>query len=971
MRPTKPKANTSSNKVPALQGTDSAIVEESVVLLSECGDIIDINTAGLKVFDAESLGKIKVKKLSYYISLADQTTFARLIEKARTGIAGSANVNLTSLKEYSRYITLTVTSLKNYINEPEYLLCVFRGCSHRRADRHNLLGYKAQFTEVQSRAKLGSWQRNLVTGQAHWSAEMYRIFGVDPIDGPPLFEALAQRVHPEDRERFVYLHDLYIREGTDYQVDVRLIVNGSDQSWIDARSETVRDDNGKAILLRGTAQDNTARKLFEEEILVRGELLAESQSRAKMGSWRFDRKTKKVSASKEMFRLVEQNPNTKYLDIKEFIKQVHSDDKRKLFSHFKKLKESVGSWTITIKFILNDGSTRWLEGFEESLLDANGDLGGVVGTLQDVTELRLAQQKLDETRSLLEASQSIAKLGGWEIDLRTMDVICTDEVFRILETTREEYKPSLEGGLGNYTPSDRDRLEVLYRDALKNGSGFDVELGAVTKKGNKINVRLTCQVTYENGVPAKLTGIYQDISEQKSVQVLLESVNDELAKKNRTLEKLANYDALTQLPNRVLLADRLEQAIAQCQRRQSSVAVAFLDLDGFKEINDRYGHAVGDKFLVEISKKMKSILRESDTFSRIGGDEFVAVITDVEVGLDCEAMIHRLLEAAANPIVLQGHKLAVTASIGVTVFPHDNVDAEQLLRHADQAMYLAKQEGKNQCHLFDVLNDTTIKQQIVELDKIRDALKRDEFVLYYQPKVNSASRDVIGVEALIRWRHPTLGLVPPADFLPKIQNHIFSVTLGEWVISTAINQLEKWQSVGVKTNVSVNIDAIHLQQQNFHQSLQKILSEHPNFSPQRLELEILETCAIDDIEKVSEVIRQVKSLGVTFALDDFGTGYSSLSYLKKLHVETIKIDQSFIRDMLVDPEDLSIVKGVIGIAHAFRRQVIAEGVETVEHCKVLGEIGCDLVQGYGIAKPMPADTFCNWLDEWIKEGRVL
>ncbi|HQY76546.1 MAG TPA: MASE3 domain-containing protein [Rhodoferax sp.] len=437
-----------------------------------------------------------------------------------------------------------------------------------------------------------------------------------------------------------------------------------------------------------------------------------------------------------------------------------------------------------------------------------------------------------------------------------------------------------------------------------------------------------------------------------------------LKKHQDELEHIAHYDALTGMPNRVLLADRLQQAMLQSQRRNSALAVAYLDLDGFKPVNDQHGHEVGDQLLVTLSQRMKASLRESDTLARIGGDEFVALLVDIGERRDCELLLSRLLQAAATPVRVDGALLQLSASIGVTLYPQDNADADQLVRHADQAMYLAKQAGKNRFHLFDVAQDAAIQSQRESLEHIRVALDRQEFVLYYQPKVNMRTGAIIGAEALIRWQHPERGLLAPAAFLPVIEGQPISIEIGEWVIQTALAQMALWRGAGLDIGVSVNIGALQLQQTGFVARLGTLLAAHPTVPAQSLELEILETSALEDMAQISEVMHACQAIGVRFALDDFGTGYSSLTYLKRLPAELLKIDQSFVRDMLTDVDDLAIVKGVIGLASAFRRSVIAEGVETVAHGQTLLALGCDLAQGYGIARPMPAADLPGWARQW-------
>nr|WP_295784941.1 EAL domain-containing protein [Rhodoferax sp.] len=500
-----------------------------------------------------------------------------------------------------------------------------------------------------------------------------------------------------------------------------------------------------------------------------------------------------------------------------------------------------------------------------------------------------------------------------------------------------------------------DEFYAARARALREDGHWSGEIWNRRKNGEVFAEMLTIStVTGADGRAKSYVALFTDITPMKEYQ--------------RQLEHIAHFDALTGLPNRVLLADRLQQAMTQCVRRARAVAVVYLDLDGFKAVNDTHGHGRGDELLVALAHRMKGALRDGDTLARIGGDEFVAVLVDLERVQDAEPVLERLLKAAAAPVVLVATTLQVSASIGVTAYPQDNSEVDLLLRHADQAMYVAKQAGKNRFHLFDVAQDTAVKTQRESLEHISRALEQEEFLLYYQPKVNMKTGAVVGAEALIRWQHPQRGLLAPAAFLPVIENHPISEAIGEWVIDTALRQMVLWKTVGLDLVVSVNIGARQLQQADFSQRLTRLLGRYPGVAPQALELEILETSALEDIAQVFQTILTCQALGVRFALDDFGTGYSSLTHLRHLPAEVIKIDQSFVRDMLHDGNDLAIVRGVIGLASAFRREVIAEGVETSAHGVQLLALGCELAQGYGIARPMSAADMPAWVARWQPDG---
>ena len=439
-----------------------------------------------------------------------------------------------------------------------------------------------------------------------------------------------------------------------------------------------------------------------------------------------------------------------------------------------------------------------------------------------------------------------------------------------------------------------------------------------------------------------------------------------------TLQWRVGHDVLTGLPNRSLLGELLGQELDRSRDAGASLAVCMLDLDGFKAVNDGYGHASGDLLLVEVARRLKHILREGDAVARLSGDEFVLILADIQGPPCLQGILDRVLEAIAAPYVIRGRSISVSASIGVTLFPSDNDDADTLLRHADQAMYVAKQRGRNRYHLFDVSLDKEVKATHQTVERVRRALRNGELCLYYQPKVNMRSGAVVGFEALLRWQHPLRGLVAPVEFLPLVERTDLIVDIGEWVIDRALAQMQQWQAEGFRWPVSVNIAARHFQRADFVVRLQRLLARHAKVPPQMLDLEIVESVAIENIQRVSECLEACQRLGVRFSLDDFGTGYSSLSYLKRLPTQTMKIDKSFVQDILHDPDDLALTRAVIGLAQAFGRQVIAEGVETVAHGEWLMELGCDVAQGYGIARPMPAGDVVKWVKGFVqpREWRI-
>lgn len=596
-----------------------------------------------------------------------------------------------------------------------------------------------------------------------------------------------------------------------------------------------------------------------------------------------------------------------------------------------------------------NGKTHDLEIIRVRLLDKDGAPNGrLIGLAIDVTARRAAEARI----RLLAGVFEHAREGITLTDLQERIVDVNPSFCKITGYSRDETigqtPRMLQSGQHDAAfyasmwesihASGHWQGEVWNR--RKNGTVYPEWLSITT---------LSCGES-GSGEDDHYLGVFTDITDLKAHQ--------------DRLEHLAHFDALTHLPNRVLLADRLQMALSQARRNGQTLAVCYLDLDEFKPVNDRYGHQFGDRLLIEVSNRLVQSLRGGDTVARLGGDEFVLLLNDVESVAECDLALTRLLRNIAEPLIIDGHSVNVSASMGITLFPEDDADADTLLRHADQSLYLAKEAGRNRYHMFDVSHDHGIRARRESLVSFTNALTNGELRLYYQPKVDMREGQVVGAEALIRWPHPERGLLAPAQFLSAIENTPTDLAVGEWVIQEALRQMQEWRAGGLDIPVSVNISPYHLSKKDFISRLAELLAAYPDTPHHRLEIEVLETTTLEDIGHVTSLMEECQSLGVDFALDDFGTGYSSLTYLKRLPANTLKIDQTFVRDMLKDKDDLAIVEGIIGLTQAFHRTVIAEGVETVEHGVMLLQMGCDQAQGYGIARPMPAADFPGWASQW-------
>ncbi|MEQ1667851.1 MAG: EAL domain-containing protein, partial [Sulfuriferula sp.] len=437
----------------------------------------------------------------------------------------------------------------------------------------------------------------------------------------------------------------------------------------------------------------------------------------------------------------------------------------------------------------------------------------------------------------------------------------------------------------------------------------------------------------------------------------------------RAVQWQAGHDVLTNLPNRALLNDRFSRALAGARRSNTLTAVCLLDLDAFKPINDVYGHEAGDVVLIGVAQRLSQTVRGDDTVARLGGDEFVLLLNNFRDIAEVEETLHRVLLAIAEPYAIGEVAVTVNASVGFSIYPLDDADADTLMRHADQAMYQAKQLGRNRYCLFDLDNDVATRTSLERIQRVREALHQGELVLHYQPKVNMRTGTIQGMEALLRWQHPQLGLVPPLEFLPLVEQTDLIIEIGIWVMEQALQQISAWLKLGHAWEVSVNIAGLHFQRIDFCQHLAQLLARYPEVPSRLLEIEILESATIGDLNTAQSTIEDCQQLGVRVALDDFGTGYSSLSYLKRLPADVLKIDQSFVRDMLTDKSGMALVEAVIGLANVFNSEVIAEGVETTEHGVLLLRLGCDYGQGYGIARPMPVTQVLDWAQHWQPDSK--
>jgi diguanylate cyclase (GGDEF)-like protein len=445
-----------------------------------------------------------------------------------------------------------------------------------------------------------------------------------------------------------------------------------------------------------------------------------------------------------------------------------------------------------------------------------------------------------------------------------------------------------------------------------------------------------------------------------------------LAEANRQLRQLANYDSLTGLPNRALFRDRLRQAMVRARRSQRRMALMFIDLDHFKDVNDTLGHAFGDRLLRHVATAIEQSLRSTDTVAhhdgrevsvaRLGGDEFTVILENIIDAGSAAAVAERILRALELPFVDGSHEIFISASIGVTLYPHDEVDLEELIRHADTAMYKSKEKGRNAYTFYSGDLNAALEERMGVLADLHHALEKDQFVLHYQPKARLGDGRITGVEALVRWQHPVRGLVPPDRFIPLLEETGLILAVGDWVVRRACETLAEWDRQGLpELTMAVNLSARQLRSADLLATLQRILDD-TGIAPRRLELELTESMLVEDSEASRTVLAGIKAMGMPVAIDDFGTGQSSLGYLKRFNIDVLKIDRSFVRDIPGDADDCAIAEAVIALARALRLSVVAEGVETGAQVDFLRDLRCDSMQGYLLSRPLPAADFVAWFE---------
>jgi diguanylate cyclase (GGDEF)-like protein/PAS domain S-box-containing protein len=753
-----------------------------------------------------------------------------------------------------------------------------------------------------------------------------------------------KEVFPKSADQWMHILDRVRVSGEVRRSELYFIEHGR---WCQIDSYQQAPDRIVTLL-----QDITQHKRDHLLCMESDERLRLCQRQAQIGVWQLNLRKYRFLRSPFLRQLLGR-PTDKRLTWQDFLDSVHSADREQLVNAVQHNARRHGHLDIDFRITNDAGQQRWLHAKAEVECNQRGKPRKMQGTVQDVTERywRQAPQQLharafsdtqvacimtDKDTLIVDVNQAFCDLSGFERE----EVLGKNP--RFLNSGRQ----------------NRSFYADMWRLLHEQGH-WQGELWNKRKNGELFAALLSMSVIRdERGEIVNYIGSCLDITETQQHR--------------QRLEHLVYYDALTGLPNRTLFADRFKQAVAHSNRYETLLAVCYLDLDGFKYVNDNFGHAVGDDLLIEVGKRIQLNLRAGDTVCRLGGDEFALLFENLQSLPQCEDTLSRIHDALAEPFILGGQQIRIAASSGVTVYPLDMEESDVLLRHADQAMYLAKLAGRNRYRIYDKLCDLPyiVPHQVHEhldapLLDIQHGLENQQFCIHYQPKVNLKSGKVVGAEALLRWQHPERGLLLPSEFLPMVNGSPLEMELNTWVIRQVFQQILEWQNTELHLQVSVNVSANYILWPSFLSTLEEILDAYPTLDSKLFELEVMENSASHNVFLVAEILKQCGNrFGINYSLDDFGKSSPSLQQLRNFFVNSVKIDQSFVTEMLDNPDDQSMVESVIGLAKAFRRNVVAEGVESVEHGVLLLNLGCELAQGYAIAHPMPGADLPNWVGNY-------
>ncbi|ELQ15359.1 sensor domain-containing protein [Xanthomonas translucens] len=795
-------------------------------------------------------------------------------------------------------------------------------------------------------AEHGLWDWDIPSDKTFRSERWRQMLGYQG-DAPDYgLNALLPLVHSDDQARLreaIRAH--FEGRSATYVCEFRLRQQDGQWRWILDRGRIVaRTADGSPLRMVGTHTDIHEQKLLEQRLRDKQTLLREAQRMTSMGSWSWDPPQNRIWWSREFLRVTglteEHQPSSRG-----WLRLLSRESAAQVLSTWRRMQRDGKQANFEVELVRGSEAPLHLRVWAQPQLEADGRIQRVLGQVQNITEQRQTDALIRWRTELLNRVSALGKIGGCEIEVGTRRMQWTEECYRIHGLRKETLE--LDQALALYTLDSRDAFEAALARIAQGGLPEQLDLCFHRASGRRVWVQVLIELDDRDGLPPRFVVLFRDISREREA--------------SERIELLAHYDLLTGLPNRQLLREQAETAMHDAVERGSTLAMLFVDLDGFKSINDSFGHATGDGLLKLAATRMHQQLRTSDLFGRFSGDEFLVVLRDLAEPSDAGHVARKLIAALAEPLHNGESVIKIGASIGIALMEDGRQDFDSLLRAADAAMYAAKESGRNTCHYYS--QDVLLRaQRRLEIEHaLHGALDREEFSLVYQPLVHAAGERAPAVEALLRWHRPGHGHCNPAEFIPIAEECGEIVRLGDWVINEACRQAAAWDAAGLNFDrVSVNVSAMQLRDRGFAERVLE-LCQRNNWSPKRLELELTESALIRDTESLRRCFELFEQEGVLLAVDDFGTGFSNLHYLNRFPVQRLKIDRSFVQDMLIDSGTAKVTQAIVQLGHALGMQVVAEGVETAQEEALLREQGCDEIQGYLHSRPLPPRELAAWL----------
>jgi diguanylate cyclase (GGDEF)-like protein/PAS domain S-box-containing protein len=794
----------------------------------------------------------------------------------------------------------------------------------------------------------GVWDWNVVTGHQTHSSRWKEMLGYADDEIGPGYHEFVRRVHPDDLAAVQAAATAYLEgRAPGYAVDLRMRCKNGSWKWILARGMVVsRDADGKPLRMIGTHTDITERKQTEAA-------LRESHQRFRDLVYSTDGVFWEADATTFVFNYVSGNaerilgyPVADWLEPGFWADHIYPQDRDQAIQYCVACTGRLDDHDFEYRFIARDGRTVWLRDIVK-VVEENGKPRMLRGLMLDITASKQAEAALRDNEQLWKLALESTGDGVWDWHVQSGVEYFSPRLMEMYGFGPDDLLNRTDELDARTHPDDQAQME---RDRQAHFDGLTPtyvnEHRILCKDGSWKWVLTRGMVISRDlqGAPLRMTGTHTDITERKKSEALI--------------WQQAHFDALTGLPNRNMLRDRLAQDIKKCKRDGQQLALLFIDLDHFKKVNDTLGHDSGDLLLIEAARRIQACVRESDTVARMGGDEFTVILTELPDSSGLERIVHQLLQSLAAVFQLGEEQVFVSASIGITMYPLDATQIEDLFKHADQALYVAKGAGRNRFSFFTPALQEAAQTRVRLTNDLRAGLAGHQFRVVYQPIVEMATGAIHKAEALIRWQHPTRGLVSPAAFIPMAEASGLIVEIGEWVFRQAAAQVQQWRAaLAPHFQISVNKSPVQFHHgSSAHQPWFKQL-QAMGLPGSSIVVEITEGLLLDSSNSVADQLLELRDAGIQVSLDDFGTGYSSLSYLQKFDIDFIKIDQSFVRHLIPGCTDLALCKAIIVMAHELGIKVIAEGVETEEQRALLAAAGCDYAQGYLFARPMAAPDF--------------